>query len=185
MSKPDEKSKGRPRLAHGYVQLYTGDGKGKTTAALGQALRAAGHGLRTYIGQFMKGQDYGELATCRDIPEITLEQYGDLGYLREGAVNEAHVTQAQQGLEKGRAALHSGDYDLVILDEIVIAHWFGLLTLDEILALVDEKPDNVELILTGRRAPQTLIDRADLVTEMCEVKHYYAQGVGARPGIER
>jgi cob(I)alamin adenosyltransferase len=173
------------RLSQGYVQLYTGDGKGKTTAALGQALRAAGRGFRTYIGQFMKGQNYGELNAVRDFPAITIEQYGDVRCIHREEVTPEHVTQARAGLKRAREAMLSGDYDIVVLDEANISIWFGILETEDVLALLDEKPAHVEVIITGRRAPQALIDRADLVTEMREVKHYYQQGVMARLGIER
>lgn len=173
------------QLSKGYVQLYTGDGKGKTTAALGLALRASGHGLRTYIGQFMKGQRYGELEALRDHPFITLEQYGDLRCIRREEVTAEHVTQAHQGLERARKAMLSGDYDLIVLDEVNVSIWFGVLATEEVLTFLDQRPEHVEVILTGRRAPQPLIDRADLVTEMRMVKHYYQQGVTARLGIER
>jgi len=173
------------RLSKGYVQVYTGDGKGKTTAALGLALRASGHGMHTYIGQFMKGQHYGELDALRDHPYITVEQYGDVRCIRREEVTPEHVAQAHQGLERAREAMLSGRYDIVVLDEINVSIWFGLLTVEEVLTFIEQKPPDVELILTGRRAPQEIIDRADLVTEMREVKHYYQQGVMARKGIER
>jgi cob(I)alamin adenosyltransferase len=173
------------RLSTGYVQVYTGDGKGKTTAALGLALRASGHGLRTYIGQFMKGQRYGELDALRDHPLITIEQYGDVRCIRREEVTPEHVARAHRGLERAREAMRSGQYDIVVLDEVNVTIWFGLLAVGEVLALLDQRPEHVEMILTGRRAPQELIERADLVTEMREVKHYYQQGVMARQGIER
>ena len=173
------------RLSKGYVQVYTGDGKGKTTACLGLALRAAGHGMRTYIGQFMKGQHYGELEALRDYPLITVEQYGDVRCIRREEVTPEHVAQARRGLERAREAMLSGQYEIVVLDEVNVAIWFGLLTVQELLAFLDQRPDHVEVVLTGRRAPQELIERADLVTEMREVKHYYQQGVVARKGIER
>ncbi len=173
------------RLSKGYVQVYTGDGKGKTTAALGLALRAAGHGMRTYIGQFMKGQHYGELEALRGHPYITIEQYGDVRCIRREEVTPRHIAQARRGLERARKAMLSGAYDIVVLDEVNVSIWFGLLTVEEVLDLIEQKPPDVELVLTGRRAPQELIDRADLVTEMREVKHYYQQGVMARQGIER
>ena len=173
------------RLSRGYVQVYTGDGKGKTTAALGLALRAAGYGMRTYVGQFMKGQHYGELEALREHPSITIEQYGDVRCIHREEVTPDHVTQAQQGLERARAAMLSGQYDVVVLDEVNVAIWFGVLAVEEVLTFLDQKPDHVEVILTGRRAPQALVERADLVTEMREVKHYYQQGVAARKGIER
>jgi cob(I)alamin adenosyltransferase len=173
------------QLPRGYVQIYTGDGKGKTTAALGLALRASGHGMRTYVGQFMKGQPYGELDALRDHPLITVEQYGDVRCIHREEVTPDHVAQARRGLERAREAMLSGQYHIVILDEVNVTVWFGLLTAEEVLAFLDERPTCVEVILTGRRAPQELIERADLVTEMREVKHYYQQGVVARKGIER
>ena len=173
------------RLQKGYTQVYTGNGKGKTTAALGLALRASGHGMHTYIGQFMKGQHYGELDALRDHPHITIEQYGDVRCIRREEVTPEHVAQAQRGLELAREAMLSGQYDIVVLDEINVTIWFGLLTVEEVLAFLDERPEHVEVVLTGRRAPPELIERADLVTEMREVKHYYQQGVLAREGIER
>jgi len=172
-------------LSRGYVQVYTGDGKGKTTAALGLALRASGYGICTYIGQFMKGQPYGELDALCDCPIINIEQYGDMRCIHREEVTLEHVAQAQRGLERAREAMLSGRYDIVVLDEVNVTIWFGLLTVEEVLAFLDERPVHVEVILTGRRAPQELIERADLVTEMREVKHYYQQGVLAREGIER
>jgi cob(I)alamin adenosyltransferase len=169
----------------GYVQVYTGDGKGKTTAALGLALRASGHGMRTYIGQFMKGQPYGELDALRNHSHITVEQYGDVRCIHREEVTPEHVAQARRGLERAQAAMRSGEYDIIVLDEVNVAIWFGLLTTGEVLAFLDRRPDGVEVVCTGRRAPQALIDRADLVTEMLPVKHYYEQGVTARDGIER
>ena len=168
-----------------YVQVYTGDGKGKTTAALGMAVRAAGHNLKTYVGQFMKGWPYGELSALKAHPLITIEQYGDENCIRKQDVTQAHVDRACQGLEKIRSAMASGKYDLLILDEINVAVWFGLLTEKQVTDLLDIRPENVEMVLTGRNAPEAFIARADLVTEMKEVKHYYARGVLARDGIER
>ncbi len=169
----------------GYIQLYTGDGKGKTTAALGLALRAAGRGKRTYIGQFMKGQEYGELESVKRLPEITIAQYGDTVCIRREEVTPQHIAQARSGLESARKAMKSGAFDIIILDEVNVSIWFGLLRVADVLHFMDEKPEHVELVLTGRRAPQELIDRADLVTEMREIKHYYQIGVLARVGIER
>ncbi len=168
----------------GYVQIYTGDGKGKTTAALGLALRAAGHELKTYIGQFMKGQPYGELEALRAHPLITVEQYGGTECVRREDVTSRDVARAGRGLQLARAAMLSGRYDIVVLDEINVALWFELVSLDQVLALVAARPAGVELVLTGRRAPAELLERGDLVTEMKEVKHYYQQDVRARKGIE-
>lgn len=176
----------------GYVQVYTGDGKGKTTAALGLALRAALSGMRVFIGQFMKGTDYAELRVS-EIPlhdltggSIEIEQYGTPHLICQGeAPTRDDVAKARLGLEDLRQRLSSGAYDVVIADEINVALHFDLLMLEDVLDLIESRPDTIELILTGRRAPQQIIDRADLVTDMREVKHYYAdQGVKARKGIE-
>ena len=169
----------------GLIQVYTGDGKGKTTAALGLALRAAGCGLRTYMGQFMKGQQYGELAGARLLaPYLTIEQYGQPSFVHVHQATPEDIRMAHEGLDKARAAMLSGQYAIIVLDEVCVALHFELLTLDEVLSILDEKPTGVELVLTGRRAPEALLDRADLVTEMREVKHPYAKGVQARQGIE-
>jgi len=172
-------------MQKGYVQVYTGDGKGKTTAALGLALRAAGHGLKSYIAQFMKGQRYGELDALAALPAIQLEQFGGPRCLRREELGAEDAARAQQGLARAREQMLSGQYDLVILDEVNVALWFGLLQLDEVLDLLQVRPAGVELVLTGRRAPAELCARSDLVTEMREVKHYHALGVMARAGIER
>ncbi|MGD8700526.1 MAG: cob(I)yrinic acid a,c-diamide adenosyltransferase [Gemmatimonadales bacterium] len=171
-------------MRNGYVQVYTGDGKGKTTAALGLTLRAAGHGLRSYIGQFMKGQPYGELEALRDHPLITIEQYGDIRCIRREDVSAADIARARRGLEQAAEAMISCRYEIVVLDEINVAVWFGLLSVEDVLAFLDRRPKDVELILTGRRAAAEVLDRADLVTEMREVKHYYRSGLQAREGIE-
>ncbi len=169
----------------GLVQVYTGDGKGKTTAALGLILRAAGNGMRSYIGQFLKGRQYGELESLKRLaPLVTLEQYGLNSWVHADHVTPEQRAAAQAGLAQARAALLSGDYDLVILDEVNVAIFFGLLTEAEVLDLIDNRPLQVELVLTGRRAPQSIIDRADLVTEMREVRHPYTRGIAARQGIE-
>jgi cob(I)alamin adenosyltransferase len=148
------------------------------------ALRAAGYGMHTYIGQFMKGRPYGELEALSDHPYITIEQYGNVHCIRQEEITPEQVARARRGLERAREAMHSGRYDLVVLDEINVALWFELVGVEEVLALLDDRPLNVEVIVTGRRAPQQLIDGADLVTEMQEVKHYYQHGVIARQGIE-
>lgn len=174
-------------LGKGYIQVYTGNCKGKTTAALGLAFRAMGCGLKTYIGQFMKGQQYSELEAARLVkPYITIEQYGKKGYIHiKDPPEPEDVRMAHEGLAKARKAMLSGDYDIVIFDEIITAHCFHLVSIDNMLDLIKNKPDNVEIVLTGRYAPQELIDAADLVTEMLEIKHYYTKGVAARDGIER
>jgi len=171
----------------GYIQVYTGNGKGKTTAALGLALRAAGCGLRSYIGQFLKGQAYGELAAVRKLaPLITIEQFGRKGFVHVTEnPDEEDIQRARAGLEKCRRTMLSGRYSLIILDEVNVAVHFRLLSIKDVLDLLDQKPADVEVILTGRYAPPALLRRADLVTEMKEKKHYYKRGVRARPGIEK
>ena len=169
----------------GYVQVYTGNGKGKTTAALGLAVRATGAGLRVFIAQFVKGMDYSELGALRRLSDlITLKQYGRDCFIYQKPTHE-DIVAARQGLEEVREAICSGSYPLVILDEANIATYYGLFSVDELLALFDAKPDNVELVVTGRYADERVVQKADLVTEMREVKHYYQRGVQARAGIER
>jgi len=170
----------------GYVQVYTGNGKGKTTAALGLALRAAGSGLKTYIGQFMKGADSGELRSLDALrAHIQIEQYGGPSWMRRGQEpSQEEVARAQSGLARARQAMCSGDYDIIVLDEVNAAIHFRLLSTDDVMRFIEDKPAQVELICTGRKAPRALLERADLVTEMREVKHYHGQGVRARRGIE-
>jgi len=168
----------------GYVQVYTGNGKGKTTAALGLAIRAVGAGLPVFIGQFVKGMDYSELAALRRLSLVTLKQYGRDCFIYQKPTNE-DIMAARHGLEEVREVIRSGSYSLVILDEANIATHYGLFSVDELLELVEAKPDNVELVITGRYADQKVIQSADLVTEMREIKHYYQRGVQARAGIER
>jgi len=174
-------------LGKGCVQVYTGNCKGKTTAALGLAFRAMGRGMKTYIGQFMKGQPYGELEAAKKVASyITIEQYGkDTMIHVENPPRKEDVLLAQEGLARARNAMFSGEYDIVVFDEIITSHFFHLITLQDMLDLVANKPDGVEVVLTGRYAPPELIAAADLVTEMVEVKHYYEKGVPARDGIER
>lgn len=169
----------------GLIQVYTGDGKGKTTAALGLALRAAGSGFRTFIGQFLKGRDYGELRAVGMLaPYVTIEQFGSSSFIHPRKATPEDVAMAHQGLDRVKAALQSGEYDIVVMDEVNVALYFELLTVEELLQVINDKPDGVELVLTGRRVPQEIIDLADLVTEMTEVKHPYQRGVNARKGIE-
>ena len=168
----------------GYIQIYTGCGKGKTTAAIGLAVRASGSKKRTYIGQFMKGQKYGELFALKDNPYIEIEQFGIGKCITKEEVTPEYIEKTKKALEKCKDIIINGNYDIVILDEINVAIWFGLAGEKDVLEVADAKPKNLELILTGRYAPQALIDKADLVTEMKEVKHYYQEGNIARKGIE-
>jgi cob(I)alamin adenosyltransferase len=175
----------RNSIDKGYIHVYTGNGKGKTTAALGLAVRAAGYGMKTYIGQFMKGQHYGELTALRDHPCITIEQYGDVECVHREEITQKHVDQARQGLKRAQEILLSDQYDIIILDEVNVAVWFDLISTRQVLELLDKRPKHVEIILTGRRAPKALVEIADVVSEMKEVKHYYHRGITARTGIER
>ena len=168
----------------GFVQVYTGDGKGKTTAALGLALRAAGAGLRVYFGQFIKNADYSEIkALARFADCITVRQFGRGCFLLTEPAPEDRAA-ARRALEGLSEALTSGDYDLVIADEANVAVTLGLIEANDLVSLIDRRPEQVELVLTGRGAPDAVLARADLVTEMRCVRHYYDRGVLARPGIE-
>jgi cob(I)alamin adenosyltransferase len=171
----------------GYIQVYTGNGKGKTTAALGVALRAAGHGLKTYIGQFLKGQDYGELVAIGKLtPWIEIEQFGRKGFIHVTKdPDEVDFKKARSGLKKCLAAMVSGKYSIIILDEVNVALYFKLITEKDLHDFLDKRPENVEVILTGRYAPASVVKRADLVTEMKEIKHYYQKGIQSRKGIEK
>ena len=171
----------------GYIQVYTGDGKGKTTAALGLALRAAGHGLRSYIGQFLKGQASGEREAAQGLGGlITIETYGSGRFLRwEAPPDPAEAARARDGLARARAAMLSGDYAVIVLDEVNVAIDFGLLSAAEVLAFVREKPEAIELILTGRGAPAEIVEAADLVSDIRAVKHYFDRGAASRDGIEQ
>jgi cob(I)alamin adenosyltransferase len=173
-------------LKKGYVQLYTGNGKGKTTAALGLALRAAGAGLRTIIIQFMKGQHYSELDAVKLLNDmIKIEQYGSPEFCGPDEESiEEHHRLARNAIARSREAIVDDNFDIVILDEIVTAYLFKLVTLDEIVELINNRDRHIELILTGRGAPKSLYKYCDLVTEMKEGKHYYNEGVQARLGIE-
>ena len=169
----------------GFVQIYTGDGKGKTTAALGLALRAAGAGLRVYFGQFIKNADYSEIkALARFADCITVHQFGRGCFLLTEPAPEDRAA-ARRGLDGIRRALVSGDYDLVIADEANVAASRGLIDEANLLELIDQRPPQVELVLTGRGAPAVVLARADLVTEMRAVRHYYDRGVAARVGLEK
>ena len=169
----------------GYVHVYTGNGKGKTTAALGLALRAAGAGWQVFFAQFAKGMATSEQAALARFPDrITIRQYGQPGFIRHGP-NGQDLDLAARGLNECRDAIASGRYRLVILDEANLGPALRLFPVEELLELVDARPDDVELVLTGRDADRRLLDRADLVTEMQEIKHYFRRGVLARTGIEQ
>lgn len=168
----------------GFVQVYTGNGKGKTTAALGLALRAYGAGKKIFIGQFIKGKHYSELESIeKNLKEIIVKQYG-LDCFIVNEPEEKDYIAANNGLDEMRKIIESGEYDLVIMDELNIALYYKLFDINKVLEIIKHKPKHVEIVITGRYAHEKIVEIADLVTEMKEVKHYYQQGVEARKGIE-
>ena len=169
----------------GYVQVYTGEGKGKTTAALGVAIRAAGAGHKVFIGQFVKGGRYSELNALQRFDDlITVEQFG-MGRFINGKPSAEDVEAARKGLIKMKAIVASGEHKLIILDEANIALHYHLFSVEELINLIDSRAEETEIIITGRNALPEIIEKADLVTEMKAVKHYYENGVKARIGIEK
>jgi len=169
----------------GYVQVYTGDGKGKTTASLGLSLRAAGAGLRVYIAQFIKSGDYSEIKALKRFDDlITIEQFG-LGRFIKGRPSDADIQAGAEGIAKLKKVFAEGRYDVVIAEEGNAAVACGLFPVDTLLEIIAARPESVELVITGRGAAPEVIARADLVTDMQAVKHYYEQGVAARVGIEK
>lgn len=172
-------------LAQGRIQVYTGDGKGKTTAALGLALRAAGHGLRVAIVQFMKGwPGYGERKGVEWLPTVAIHPFGRRGWVHPDNPEPEDYDGAAAALAYARQVMLGGLIDVVVLDEVNVALDYGLLDLEDVLALLDGKPPAVELVLTGRNAHPQVVARADLVTEMRKVKHPYDRGLDGRQGIE-
>jgi cob(I)alamin adenosyltransferase len=175
------------RLSQGMIQVYTGDGKGKTTAALGLACRAVGHGFKVFIIQFMKGtMQSGEVETAKRLaPYLTIKQMGRGGLVKRESPDPEDIQCAQEAIALAGEIIRGGEYDIVILDEINVAVDVGLVNKEEVLKLMDECPSHVELILTGRYAAPEIIEQADLVTEMREIKHYYPKGIQSRVGIEK
>ncbi|MDO4690593.1 MAG: cob(I)yrinic acid a,c-diamide adenosyltransferase [Fusobacterium sp.] len=173
-------------MKKGYIQIYTGNGKGKTTAALGLITRAVGNNFKIFFCQFLKGTDYGEIKTIASFATVKHERYGRGVFIRKKEfVTDEDIKLMREGYESLKNALLSKNYDIVIADEIFGALKFDLVSLEEIKFLIRNKPEQTELILTGRNAPDEIIDLADLVTEMKEIKHYFKQGVFARKGIEK
>jgi len=170
-------------LKKGYVHIYTGNGKGKTTAALGLALRASGAGLKVFIQQFAKSKDCGEDKALRAIRNIEIRRCGNRPFIT-GKPSVSDVECAKEGMENARKNISSGKYDLVILDEINIAMKLGMVSIGEVTDIIKDKPAGVELVLTGRDCPAVIKKMADLITEMREVKHPYRRGIAGRPGIE-
>jgi len=170
-------------MAKGYIHVYTGDGKGKSTAAFGLALRAACAEKKVYIGQFVKDMAYSETAVTEKYANITIEQLGRGCFISKNPDQE-DIDMAESALERCKAVLAEGAYDLVILDEVFIAIFYNLLTTAKVLEILRDRASHVEVVLTGRYAPNEIIEYADLVTEMREIKHYYEQGVLSRKGID-
>ncbi|MDH4204130.1 MAG: cob(I)yrinic acid a,c-diamide adenosyltransferase [Desulfobacteraceae bacterium] len=169
----------------GYIQVYTGNGKGKTTAALGLAIRAAGAGLKVFIAQFIKMGEYSEIKALKRFKDlITVEQFGSGRFIKDKP-SASDIEAARKGVEKIKAAFKSGQHNVVIMEEANVAVKLGLLSVEDIVEIMIEKPKDVELVITGRGADSRIIEKADLVTEMKEVKHYFQKGVKARIGIEK
>ena len=171
----------------GYTHVYTGDGKGKTTASLGLALRAMGRGLRVLVIQFLKGPEMtGERRAALHLaPDLEIRPMGRDGFLHPGDITEEDRTLATDAFEEVICEMSGSRWDMLILDEVNTACALGLLPVERLLQLMDQKPDGIELVLTGRGAPEEVVERADLVTEMREIKHYFRAGVPAREGIEK
>ena len=167
------------------MQVYTGNGKGKTTAAFGLALRAIGRGLKVYVIQFIKGGfDYGELYIADKLPNLKLKAFGRGKFVTEKPAEKEDVKLAEEALALAEKVVESGEYDIVILDEVNVALDLKLIKTEKVVELVKSKPRHVELVLTGRYAPAEIVEIADLVTEMKEIKHPFSKGQQARKGIE-
>jgi cob(I)alamin adenosyltransferase len=170
----------------GLVTVFTGDGKGKTTAAIGTAVRAAGYGLRVFIVFFLKGKMFsqGEALALEIFPGIKTASFGASGWIKKGAVNAEASAQALKALETAGKAIASGEYDLVIMDEVNGAVDFGLISVEDVIKVITARPDSIDVILTGRHADSRIIEMADVVTEMVNVKHAFERGIKAREGID-
>ncbi len=168
----------------GLIMVLTGDGKGKTTAAVGQAIRAVGHGYRVIMIHFMKGRDYGEFLATINMPNLTVVRAGRDDFVNRDNPEQVDIDMAKDGFMKALDAVNSGDYDLVVLDEINVALDYGLLEESEVLKMLEEKPVNVTVLLTGRNASPNLVKVAHTVSEVLSIKHHYESGVQCCPGIE-
>ncbi len=169
---------------HGLIMVYTGSGKGKTTAAVGQAVRAAGHGYRVYMIHFMKGRDYGEFLAASQLPNLTVVRAGRDVFVDRENPEQVDIELARDGFDRAGKVILSGEYDLVVLDEINVAVDFGLISESDLFQLMEQKPPQVDLILTGRGASPELVKRADMVSEILAIKHHYDSGINGRKGIE-
>jgi len=176
--------RGEISLKKGYIHVYTGPGKGKTTAAIGLGIRAAGAGMKVHMVQFMKGRRYSEIDTIEKIKNFTITQHGRDEFVSKEKPEQVDIDLAQEGFKYSKEIVNNGKYDMIILDEINVAVDYNLISLKDIIKLIEEKPEKLELILTGRYAHPEIVRYADLVTEMLEIKHPYQQGVEARKGID-
>ncbi len=168
----------------GLIMVFTGDGKGKTTAAVGQAVRALGHGYRVYMIHFMKGRDYGEFLATEKMSNLTVVRAGRDCFVCRDNPDPVDVELAREGFAKAEKAILSGNYDMIVLDEINVAVDYGLIAEEDLLNLLKKKPDRVSVILTGRKASAELVKMADMVSEVLAIKHHYEQGAECRKGIE-
>ena len=171
-------------LTNGLIHVYTGNGKGKTTAAIGLGIRALGNGLKVLMIQFMKGRRYSELDALEQVKDFTVVQFGRDEFVSKKNPEKIDIDLAQKGVSYAREVLQKNLFDVVILDEINVAVDFQLIALDDVLNLLKLKPKTMELILTGRYAPPELIKHADVVSEVLEIKHPYQKGIQSRKGID-
>ena len=172
------------KLKKGFIHVYTGPGKGKTTAAIGLGIRAAGAGLKVYMIQFMKGRRYSEINTIEKIPNFTLIQFGRDEFVSKENPEQIDIDLAKKGFIHADNIINNGKYDLVILDEINVVIDYNLIPLNKLIKLIENKPENIELVLTGRYAHPEISKLAHVVTEMLEIKHPYQKGITARKGID-
>lgn len=171
-------------LEKGFVHIYTGNGKGKTTAAIGLGIRATGEGLKVYMIQFMKGRRYSEIDALENIKDFTVIQFGRDEFVSKENPEQIDIDLARKGFEHAKEIIKNGEHDLIILDEINVAVDFKLIPLKDVLKLMDEKPEKVELVLTGRYVHPDMVKQADLVSEILEIKHPYQNGIQSRKGID-
>lgn len=167
-----------------YVHVYTGNGKGKTTSAIGLGIRAAGAGLKVHMIQFMKGRKYSELNTIDNLKNFTYSQHGRDEFVNKNNPEKIDIDMAQEGLKHAKKLINSDKYDMIILDEINVAVDFKLIAIEEVLKIIEDKPEKLELVLTGRYADPKIVESADYVTEMLEIMHPYQKGVKARKGFD-
>jgi len=171
-------------LEKGFVHVYTGNGKGKTTAAIGLGIRATGEGLKVYMIQFMKGRRYSEIDALDHIQNFTVVQFGRDEFVSKKNPEQIDIDLARKGFEQAKKIINKGEHDVVILDEINVAVYYNLIPLNDVLQLLEEKPEKVELILTGRYASPEVVKQADIVSEILEIKHPYQNGIESRKGID-